>query len=130
MIHNIEALLTVPLFVIAAISPSDEVRMVCFCGVGAVLGGFVGAAQFPTSGKKTASRWAINMSLALFLGPLATAWLQPKFVDVPVYMLALATAGTIGMLGVGVVGFLIPQIYERLKRLLNAEPNKRNGSEN
>lgn len=121
---HLDVAITAGLFVAAAIAPDQQTQIAAFCGVGAALGGYVGAAQFPAdSTKKLASRWGINFSLALFVAPVVTAWLAPQIGDLPIHYVATLTGGVIGIAGVSLLTIALPALYSKAKTLLNASPN-------
>jgi hypothetical protein len=127
MSGHVEAVATVGLLAIAAITPDYEIQLACMCGIGGALGGFIGAAQFPADTKKSLMlRWFINFALAIFSGPAITAWLVPKLPEIPVSYLAILAGGLIAMVGVGALIILYPRLQKVLKQL----PITKNGSEN
>lgn len=118
MTPNIEAVATLGLLVMASVSPDHETQLACMCGIGGALGGFVGAAQFPADTKKSlAFRWFINFALAIFAGPVITAWLEPHFPEIPCRILGMGVGGTIAMVGVGALIILWPRLQKTLKNL-------------
>jgi len=120
--------ITAGLFVAAAIAPDQHTQIAAFCGVGAALGGYVGAAQFPAdSTKKLASRWGINFALALFVAPTVTAWLAPKIGDLPIHYVAALTGGAIGIAGVSLLTIGLPVLFSKAKDIINGS-NPKNGS--
>ena len=129
---HLDVAITAGLFVAAAIAPDQQTQIAAFCGVGAALGGYVGAAQFPAdSTKKLASRWGINFALALFVAPTVTAWLAPQIGDLPIHYVAALTGGAIGIVGVAFLTIALPIAASKGKefiRLIFNGSNPKNGS--
>lgn len=126
---HLDVAITGALFVAAAIAPDQQTQIAAFCGIGAALGGYVGAAQFPAADttKKLASRWGINFSLALFVAPVVTAWLAPQIGDLPIHYVAVLTGGAIGIAGVSLLTIMLPALYSKAKTLLNASSSSTDG---
>lgn len=125
---HVDVAITGALFVAAAIAPDQQTQIAAFCGIGAALGGYVGAAQFPAdSTKKLASRWGINFALALFVAPVVTAWIAPRIGDLPIHYVAVVTGGAIGIAGVSILTIALPILFSKAKGLLNGT-NTKDGS--
>jgi len=122
---HIDVAITAGLFVAAAIAPDQQTQVAAFCGIGAALGGYVGAAQFPAdSTKKIATRWGVNFALALFVAPIVTAWLAPQIGDLPIHYVAVVTGGAIGIAGVSLLTIGLPILFSKVKTLLNGSNSK------
>lgn len=123
---HVDVAVTAVLFVAAAIAPDQQTQIAAFCGVGAALGGYVGAAQFPAADttKKLASRWGINFALALFVAPLVTAWIAPQIGDLPIHYVAVVTGGAIGIAGVSLLTIALPALISKVKTILNISDSR------
>jgi len=125
---HVDVAITAVLFVAAAIAPDQQTQVAAFCGIGAALGGYVGAAQFPAdSTKKIATRWGVNFALALFVAPVVTAWLAPQIGDLPIHYVAALTGGAIGIAGVSLLTIALPRILSKAKDIINGT-NTKDGS--
>jgi len=114
---EIEAIGSTILLGIAAVTPNETVQIFALCGLGGALGGFVGAAQFPTSNsKKLAVRWLVNFALALFVAPAIATWLSPSLPHIPIHMLCVLVGGTIAVSGVGILNIALPMAFNFLTK--------------
>jgi hypothetical protein len=109
---------------LAAVTPTEEVRLLAFCTIGAIAGGFVGAAisTEPTKGEadrrsSVAKRWAVNCAAGIFIGPVATEYLIGKFPDFSRLYLAIFSGGACGVAAVTVLCLLLPLLLTRLKSM-------------
>lgn len=99
--HTIEAAITASLLAVTTITDSHEAQIFAFCGVGAFLCGFVGAAIAPTkSTRGLAMRWAVNFAFALTLAPALTVYVLSKLPELPLHTTACASGGIVGVFGV------------------------------
>lgn len=118
---------------LAVITPSEEVRHLAFCTIGAVLGGFVGASisTEPTKGEadrraEVAKRWAVNCSAGIFIGPVASEYLLSQFPDFSKLYVAIFSGGVCGVGAVAVLCLMMPVLLNAAKaRLKSLAPDKK-----
>lgn len=108
--------------ILAAVTPTEEVRLLAFNALGSVAGGYVGASmntdatQGEASRKSTlARRWAVNFSAGLFIGPVLTDYLTGKFPEFSRLYLSIACGGVCGVAAVSVLCILTPWLLAKLK---------------
>jgi hypothetical protein len=114
---------------LAAVTPTEEVRLLAFCTIGAIAGGFVGASisTEPTKGEadrrsSVARRWAVNFAAGIFLGPILTEYLIGKFPDFSRTYVSIFSGGACGVAAVTLICLLFPLILSRLKSTMSKLP--------
>lgn len=114
--------------VVAAYSSNEIAQVLISGGIGAALGGAMGASYFPGKSPGPMSikrRWWTNFCTGFCLGPLLTWWLQPKyFAQAPLIFIALAASAAVGAIGVLLLTLTIPPFSKWLANRLFPKPNK------
>jgi len=114
-LHNFELLLAFCAAIALTGSDVDQARFALgFAAFGGVFGSWGGSIAIPAKNIRQASlRALVNFCIALTGGPAIGYWLGHLFPDVPLYACIMASALTLGMMGVYIFTIIIPKLIAR-----------------